>query len=203
MGKMPGEKIEATAVPSATSEKISPENTWAFEEIVAQYESPLLRYATCLVGHKFEDAQDVVQEVFIRLHKQLEKQGRESIRDLNSWLYRVTHNIAMDTGRKYQRVSRKRDAFKHDPTYKSAIVENAEESPDVLNANREMQSLAKKELENLPEEQRNVVILKVLQGMTLNEISKITGLKIGTVNYRLTQALQTLAQRMKYYGLME
>ena len=203
MGKMPGKKMKTTTVSSATPEEKSPGNTWAFEEIVAQYESPLLRYATCLVGRQFEDAQDVVQEVFIRLHKQLEKQGRESIRDLNSWLYRVTHNIAMDTGRKYQRVSRKRDAFKHDPTYKSAIVENAEESPDVLNANREMQSLAKKELENLPEEQRNVVILKVLQGMTLNEISKITGLKIGTVNYRLTQALQTLAQRMKYYGLME
>jgi len=62
---------------------------------------------------------------------------------------------------------------------------------------REACENAMREVDRLPDEQRHVLLLKIIQGLTLREISEITGLKIGTVNYRLTQALATLASRLK------
>lgn len=74
--------------------------------------------------------------------------------------------------------------------------------PDAAEAaeHHETCALAVAELQSLPEEQKSVILLKVIHGLTLRETGEITGLKIGTVNYRLTQGLQTLAKRLKARG---
>jgi RNA polymerase sigma factor (sigma-70 family) len=74
----------------------------AFEVVVSAYESALLRYATRLMHHH-DSAQNIVQDVFIKLHKCWEHEMAPSPM-MSNWLYRVTHNSAVDHMRKEKRL---------------------------------------------------------------------------------------------------
>lgn len=171
----------------------------SIDEVIRQYESSLLRYVTHLIGRYGDDAQDVVQEVFIRWCREVDRNGFDSIANVRCWLFRVAHNMAMDFGRKRSRQKRLRDEVMHDPGRGAAGHQDADNAAE-YSARSEMRELAMHELDNLPESQKTVVLLKLIQGLTLREISEITGTKIGTVNYRITQGLRTLARRMKSFG---
>ena len=164
-----------------------------------QFESSLLRYAAHLIGPGTEDAQDVVQDTFIRLHHQVSRHGEASVGNLASWLFRVAHNLAMDAGRRRSRQRRLETQIVSDPELNPEVSQVLPAPAEEL-GHRESCALAVAELERLPEEQRTVLLLKVMQGFTLQQISDITGLKIGTVNYRLTQGLRELAQRLRQAG---
>ena len=182
---------------SAGSESVN--GTFDLAAIVKQYETSLLGYVTQLIGSSSEDVQDVVQNTFLRLHRQVRKRGETSIERLSSWLFRVAHNLAMDAGRRAKRRRRLQEKIFDDPVINPQVA-RAAAKPDELLRNREACELAMPELRKLPEEQKNVVLLKIVQGFTLREISEMTGMKIGTVNYRLTQGLRELAQRLKKLG---
>ncbi|OPZ30469.1 MAG: ECF RNA polymerase sigma factor SigE [Lentisphaerae bacterium ADurb.BinA184] len=166
------------------------------EQAMLEFETPLLRYVGQVLGRQYDEAQDVVQDVFIRLHRQLESQGRGSIDNLRCWLYRVAHNLAMDCGRRRGRQRRLEEKALSDPVVGETLgTQLPGPARDAMH--REACENAMREVDRLPDEQRHVLLLKIIQGLTLREISEITGLKIGTVNYRLTQALATLASRLK------
>lgn len=167
-----------------------------FADVVRQFEAPLLRYVAHLSGSVSECVQDVVQDTFLHLHRQVAAHGTGSVRHLSSWLYRVAHNLAMDAGRRRQRRRRLQECVMRDPVVNPG--DTAEQTgPDHRFERREACALAVAALEALPEEQKNVLLLKIVQGFTLQEISTITGMKIGTVNYRLTQGLRALAARLE------
>ncbi len=172
------------------------------DAVVVRYQSALLRYVGQAIGKGFDEAQDVVQEVFIRLHNHVQKQGIESIRNPRCWLYRVAHNLAMDLGRRRGRQKRIREQAMNDPAIETTGTILDEQSTPLLAVRHEACTLAMTRLEKLPEEQRHVLVLKILQGLTLREISEIMNLKIGTVNYRLTQGLRTLAGELKHEGVI-
>jgi RNA polymerase sigma-70 factor (ECF subfamily) len=154
------------------------------------YQSPLLRYAAQILRRQPDDAQDVVQEAFLRYYHAL--RAGQTIDTPNQWLHRVTHNLAIDLYRRRAKLSPLADDR----------PEPADTAPaaDEAAGRQEQRTLALAELQRLPEEQRQVVLLKILRGLTLEEISEITGLKVGTVYYRLNQGLRALADRMKQLG---
>ncbi|OGV66632.1 MAG: hypothetical protein A3K19_03865 [Lentisphaerae bacterium RIFOXYB12_FULL_65_16] len=169
--------------------------------VVEQFESALLRYVGHLIGPGSEEIEDVVQETFLRLHRQVLEDGGESVRSLSSWLFRVSHNLAMDAGRKRRQRSQLQAKVTSDP------VVNPEETGRLPAPGEEMGHdeacrLAMDEVQRLPEEQKTVVLLKIIQGFTLQEISDVTGMKIGTVNYRLTQGLRAMAERLQQAGVV-
>jgi RNA polymerase sigma-70 factor (ECF subfamily) len=164
--------------------------------VVREYESPLLRYVARLIGTRYDEARDVVQDVFLKLHNQVARRGVASIGNLRCWLYRVAHNLAMDYGRSRRRRRELEERALDDPTVLERIAATGPD--DTRNCERkESVQLALTAVGNLPEEQRSVVLLKIIQGLTLREISAVTGMKIGTVNYRLTQALRSLANELE------
>jgi RNA polymerase sigma factor (sigma-70 family) len=65
-----------------------------FEAVVRRYQGPLLRYVRSRLGE--HDGQDVVQDVFLRLHKVMRKDGLRDIGNMGSWLFRVAHNRTGD-----------------------------------------------------------------------------------------------------------
>jgi len=199
------DQSETTSVntPSNNEEPNVSSGAESIEAIVRRYESQLLRYVAHTIGPEYEEEQDVVQEVFIRLNRQIQRKGLNSIKNLKCWLYRVAYNLAMDTGRRRRRLSRKRNELTEDPVYSPSQNSETTGSPEENKGRQEMHQLAMQELDQLPPEQRNVVLLKMIEDMTLREISDATDLKIGTVNYRLTQGLKNLAERLKAYGAME
>jgi RNA polymerase sigma factor (sigma-70 family) len=203
MSDVPSQAQAATGLKSAFGAEALAGSTPEFDlaAVMRQYESALLRYVGQLLGSRYDEAQDVVQEVFIRLHRQVTGSGTRSIDNLRCWLYRVSHNLAMDVGRKRRRRHCLQEQIMSDPVInETGVVTSA--GPDAAEAaeHHETCALAVAELQSLPEEQKSVILLKVIHGLTLRETGEITGLKIGTVNYRLTQGLQTLAKRLKARG---
>jgi len=165
--------------------------------VVGEYETRLLRYVAHTIGSTYDEAQDVVQDAFLRLHRQVTTRGEDSVDNMRCWLFRVAHNLAMDYGRRRGRAKKLQEQVMSDPVLNPVSQANTGGGPTASIARRESCDLAMHELQELPEEQKHVVLLKIIHGMTLQEVSDITGLKIGTVNYRLTQGLRTLSQRLK------
>jgi RNA polymerase sigma-70 factor (ECF subfamily) len=169
--------------------------------VVARYQSPLLRYVGQMLGRMDHEAEDIVQEAFVRLHRQVAKRGSDSVRHLTTWLFRVAHNLTIDLLRK-----RSRRKVASETTAEAAIPveEQAADEMDVLGEvlRREARQVALRELAQLDEQQRQVVLLKIIQGMTLREVAEVVGVSVSLVNYRLNQGLKELAQRLKKAGVV-
>jgi RNA polymerase sigma factor (sigma-70 family) len=67
---------------------------------------------------------------------------------------------------------------------------------------REACSIAMSELQTLPEEERQVILLRIVEGLNLREIGEITGLSVGNVDYRINKALRELTGRLKNAGVV-
>lgn len=186
-------KRSSKQMDAGTPEKID------FEATVDKFETPLLRYAGHLIGTTGHDIEDVVQEAFLRLHKKLNRDGLDSIQNLPVWLYRVTHNIAMDTGRKRSRDKKAKDALV-DVATESESASEMEILGQMIR--REVSERAMEELSKLPGDLRHVVLLKVIQGMTMSQIAEVLGISASNVCYRLGRALRILSQRLKEAGLI-
>jgi RNA polymerase sigma-70 factor (ECF subfamily) len=169
--------------------------------VVSHYQGPLLRYVGQILGRIDHEAEDVVQEAFVRLHRQVAGHGSGSVKHLTTWLFRVTHNLTID-------MLRRRTKRKHVPeTAVDPAVLSEEQAADELDAlgevlRQEARQVALRELAQLDDQQRQVVLLKVIQGMTLRQVAKVVDISVSMVNYRLNQGLTELSRRLKKAGVV-
>ncbi len=169
--------------------------------VVAHYQSPLLRYVGQMLGRIDHEAEDIVQEAFVRLHRQVAGHGSGSVKHLTTWLFRVTHNLTIDVLR--QRSRRKRVP----ETTIDPVVLSEEQAADELDAlgevlRQEARQVALRELAQLDDQQCQVVLLKIIQGMTLRQVAEVVDISVSLVNYRLNQGLTELAQRLRRAGVV-
>lgn len=161
----------------------------AFERVVSEYEDPLLRYTIRLLRDT-NAAQDVVQETFIRLLTAWTHEFEPSPQ-LSSWLYRVTHNQAVDHMRKE---SRRRGLHRrHAEREETSVPPDRGRAFRVSDAARQ----AVDALYTLGPRERQLVILKVFDEKTYREMSEITGLSVGNVGYILHHAMKKMAAELK------
>ena len=177
--------------------------TLDFVEVLDRFESPLLRYVTHVLGSNggAADPEDIVQETFLRLHRQIEQKGAESILNLQSWLFRVAHNLALDVCRRRDRERKAKNSAREESSNDSSENQDALDGLAEM-VRREACDRAMEELQRLPEEEKHVILLKVVHGMTLREIGEITGLTTGNVDYRIKRGLAALARRLKEGGII-
>lgn len=158
--------------------------TW-IQQILDQFEGPLLRYAQRITGD-LELARDVVQETFLRV-------CREDPADLEGhlarWLFRVCRNRALDVQRKEQRMSVATD--------QSLQMLPGGDGPDQQLESQETSSRLLALLENLPENQQEVIRLKFQNDLKYREIAEITGQSISNVGFLLHTGLKRLRDLMK------
>jgi RNA polymerase sigma-70 factor (ECF subfamily) len=164
----------------------------AFEKIFEQYESPLLRYAEQIVRNG-NTAQDIVQEVFLRLIKSYHAEFVPGPL-ISSWLYRVTHNCAVDHIRKNCKVQTVRIKQSEDDDSAEDIVICA---PAVSEGPSEQAEQAVAALRKLSVREQQLVILKVYEEKSYKEISEITGITTTNVGYILHNAMKKLAEELK------
>jgi RNA polymerase sigma factor (sigma-70 family) len=143
--------------------------------------------------------EDIVQETFIRLHKQVCTHGPGSIEHLTTWLFRVAHNLALDALRK-----RMRQGAAHVSADPAVAAQEQAHEMDALGEmmRQEARQVVLRELNQLDDLYRHVVLLKVVQGMSLRQVAEVIGVSLSTVNYRLNQGLSTLAQRLRNAGVV-
>lgn len=164
----------------------------AFGDLVTRYNARIFAVAFRILGDRAE-AEDLTQDVFITLHKNLGQFRGDS--KLSTWIYRVTKNRCLNRLKFLQRrhVGRHRDIA--DPVVESAIsTRHASVDPTDKISNEELRAVLEEHLLMLPEEQRVLVVLRDLEDQSYEEISTITELPLGTVKSRLHRARLALAK---------
>jgi RNA polymerase sigma-70 factor, ECF subfamily len=153
--------------------------TATLEQAYDQHASALFRYARALLG-SVDDAEDAVQEVFVRLARDVSR--LPGIRDLRHYLLRATRNAVYEIVRSKGRRGR--------------LVEGAALNMQTTSADPEVEQLLEAFAE-LPTEQREVVALKVFQGLTFREIAKVIGKPENTAASRYRYAIERLRALMR------
>ena len=161
-----------------------------FNTLVWRWEKPLYNFILRYLGNK-ELARDVTQKVFIRVYKNLTK-----LRDpakFSSWIYQIASNLCKDEVKKMSH----RDFISLDLIQENnenegyrlpdQLKEMESSLPDAKLNQKQVSSIIQKALQQLPEEQRVVILMKEYQGLKFREIA-------------LNQPLNTVKSRM-YYGL--
>mgnify|MGYP002152565547 CR=1 FL=1 len=159
----------------------------ALQRTVSTYESALLRYATRLVGNPTA-AEDVVQNAFVTLIRRWRDDPSPSPQ-ISAWLYRVTHNEAVDYLRKE---SRRRELH-----VRHAEEQEASRSPHPDRTVSDRAADATHALNQLDERERLLVVLKVYEQKSYKEIAEIAGLSVGNVGYILHQAMKKMARHLR------
>lgn len=157
----------------------------AFNEIVRAYRKRILGTIYRLIGRS-EDVEDVSQDVFVRLYYSLDQLRAAEV--FEPWLYRLTVNAAYDYLRKRKRASHVRMA---DLSEEQVIAADAAESgkrSDDLRQQTEIRELLDTLLEEISEEDRILLTLKEVQGLSLKELSEIYDVNENALKVRLFRA---------------
>lgn len=158
------------------------------ETVVDAYQAPLLRYAARLLNNAAA-SQDVVQNVLIKLFRQWQP-GMQPDAHLKNWLFRVTHNEAVDYIRAEARRHRLHGEHAAEVDVATGGV-HADPPPD------ERAAVVLRCMHVLEPAQRQVVLLRLQQGMSYEEISAVTGQSVGYVGNLLHFAVKRLADKVR------
>jgi RNA polymerase sigma factor (sigma-70 family) len=163
----------------------------AFEALVNRYQARLLRHARSFLGEG-RAYEDVVQETFLRLADHppvLAEEGdpRAEEAQLAAWLFKVTRNCCMDAQRSEQRRRRREEEMAR--TEAVAGGHGRVEGDDTRAA-------VERSLQRLPDDQREVLALRLFGERSYKEIAELTGKKIGTVGWLISEGLKALSQQL-------
>ena len=169
--------------------------------VVSRYQGSLLRYVGRMLGTTDHEAEDIVQETFVRLHLQVTGKGRQSIRNLTTWLFRTAQNLTIDVfRRRTRRIKTVKTTAESASLEQEPVANDLDALGEVLR--QEAREVALRELSELDEQYRQVVLLKIIQGMTLRQVAEVVGISASMANYRLNKGLAELARRLQRAGVV-
>jgi len=159
----------------------------AFAQIVRKYQRPIYAALRRLV-RQHEDADDLVQECFVRAYQHLHE--FDLARPFYPWLYRIAINLAISFMRKRKR---------HVAVASVDVFPSVERGPEAGSESQEFYQALEQAIARLPAEQRALVLLRTYEGMSYQEMSETLGLELGTVMSRLARAREKLRSWMRPY----
>ena len=165
----------------------------AFEVLFQQYHKSVFKTAYLMVGNK-EDAEDVLQEVFIAVWKSRSTFDPTKGK-LTTWLHRITINQCANKKRRKQvailSVEEARDGGFDLPQIRGS------EPPEELLMNRLEYERTMEAVNSLDGKHRSVLILRCFGDLSYGEIAEVLDIPLGTVKSRLNQAVRTLRGELK------
>lgn len=171
-------------------DRIRKGDDFAFELLVKEHTGKIIGLAWRMVGNR-EEAEDIVQEAFLRLHRSLADFRGES--RVSTWLYRTTTRLAIDHLRR-ERIKRKLFFFRQsnespDPV---DLACDARPDPDREFQSQETMQLLRKSLQKLSSRQQAIFTLRHYEGLSMKEIAEHLDIETGTVKAHLHRAVTQL-----------
>lgn len=166
----------------------------AFSELVERYQVRLLNFIYRTIGDR-EKAEDLVQEVFIRVYRHLHRFDRS--KKFSTWVYTIASNLAKNELRNRSRnplVLFQTITKNWQDEERPLQFEDTGNRPDDLFRKRDVRQKVEQAVEMLPEHHRNVFVLRELEGKSYEEIAEITQTNLGTVKSRLNRARNSFAE---------
>lgn len=164
----------------------------AFEALVRAHEKDVYNLALRLSRSR-EDAFDLSQEIFLRVWRALP--GFKGTAAFSTWLYRLTYNLCLDHARKAKR-RREQPLVRQDGDGPEQPLEwpDLRYSPESQWDKRELREAIARAMHRLTPEQRAVLTLREIRGLSYDEIAEALRLPAGTVKSRLARAREALRE---------
>ncbi len=167
-------------------------NTNAFEDLVLEYQDRVYHIALKMTSSQ-EDAFDLSQETFLKAYRTLGSFRGES--GFGSWLYRMCANLCIDFLRKRKRRGQEQilSLDETDEVGRPRELPDLRYEPQRELERKEQRMQVREGLRRLPEEQRLILILRDVEGLSYQEISETLSIELGTVKSRIYRARARLA----------
>jgi RNA polymerase sigma-70 factor (ECF subfamily) len=171
----------------------------AFEALVVKYERRIQR----LIGRMVRDVdlvEDIAQETFIRAYRALHQFRGDA--QFYTWLYRIAVNTAKKALMELKRDPTVTEAAlrlneENDETYASGNEPIADETPESVLAAKEIAATVNAAMDALPEDLRQAVSLREIEGLSYEEIAQVMDCPIGTVRSRIFRAREAISARIR------
>lgn len=154
-------------------------NQHAFNMLTYKWQKPIFNFCLRYVGDH-DTAKDIVQMVFLKIYQRLGSLDDHS--RFSSWIHTIARNLCLD--------EIKRKKFKPIEKKNTHLLKSDSAKDDILK--KETAEIIKKALQKIPQEQREVIILKTYQDLKFIEIAKILDISINTVKSRMYHGLKAL-----------
>lgn len=167
----------------------------AYEEVVQLFQNRIYHHCYRMIGN-IHEAEDLAQEVFIRAYVNIH--SFDNNRNFSTWIYRIATNLTIDRLRK-----RKPDYYL-DAEIKGTEGLNmysqlaaSERLPEDEVESLEFKSYIHQEILSLPPIYRSIIILRYIEEFSLNQISEILDIPLGTVKTRIHRGREALRKKLR------
>ena len=175
----------------------------AFRTLVERYQRRVVSHALAMVKDP-DEAMDIAQETFVRVHRYLPSFKGDA--SFFTWTYRIATNLCLDAARKRSRGERLGLSGRDDDDAREAEIEAgldpvsaALAGPGRRAENRELSEKLEEALATLSENHRAILLLRELDGLSYEELSKTLGIRKGTVMSRLFHARLKMQKKLREY----
>jgi RNA polymerase sigma-70 factor (ECF subfamily) len=178
------------------------ERAAGFEVIVRRYKNAIVTFLYRFVGD-YRTAEDLAQEAFLRVFRKLDEYNQTA--KFSTWLYTIASNLAKDEFKRRVRhpagsldwqTGAGADTTRNVPT----AMESEAPAPEDGMQREEVRAQVQEALKRLKEDDREILILKDVQGLAYEEIADILGLPMGTVKSRISRARLAFKEAWKQLG---
>ncbi|MBU6437000.1 MAG: RNA polymerase sigma factor RpoE [Betaproteobacteria bacterium] len=169
----------------------------AFDLLVAKYQRRIMR----LIGRFIRDpaqVEDLSQDTFLRAYRAIGQFRGESA--FYTWLYRIAVNTAKKSladGKRERLVSQTDTENEDGETFAAGEQLTDESTPEAELASRQIVAAVNAAVDDLPEELRQAITLREVEGLSYEEIAELMACPIGTVRSRIFRAREAIADRLK------
>jgi RNA polymerase sigma-70 factor (ECF subfamily) len=189
-----------TTEEAALVRRVQAKDEIAFREIVERYQTKVYSIIYGILRNR-NDAEDIAQQVFAKIYFSIKNFDFRS--SLLTWIYKITVNECYD----YLRKKRVRKlVYESDFTADdSVLMENSEPAMDsapAVDTRLAQHDLVVKLLSKISEEDRNLILLKEVEGHSVEELSEMTGMNENTIKVKLFRARQKLVKAAQRLGKM-
>ena len=166
----------------------------AYADIVNLYQHKLYQICYRMLGNK-QEAEDIAQEAFVRAYINLHSYDQK--RKFSTWLYRIATNLCID------RIRKKKPDYYLDAEVAGtdgldmySQIAADEKLPEDVVTQMELQDRIQYEISRLPDKYRSVIVLKYIEELSLQEISEILDMPLGTVKTRIHRGREALRKQL-------
>ena len=166
----------------------------AFRLLVEQHSRAVFRLAFRMTGNE-QDAEDVVQETFLRVYRQLDKYEARS--SFSTWLYRIASNYSLDLIRMRKRHEDKRERSNAEERDILQTIPASSPGPDRIVYSGQVQERVNEALNELSEQERTAFVLRHFAGMSIDEIGDALGTGTNATKHSIFRAVQKLRRSLE------
>ena len=165
-----------------------------FRVLVEHYSRPVFRLAFRITGNE-ADAEDVVQDAFLRAYRGLPKFDERA--QFGTWLYRITSNAAVDMIRKRKRHEEAREPVDPDGPHPAEMLPANNPAPDRLVLSGEVHRKVEAALTRLSPKEKAAFVLRHFEGMSIEEIGRTLDMGASAAKNNIFRAVQKLRRELR------